>query len=96
MGARLPDVEGRRADRPGRGGARRLHRRLPHRRHRPGPDFDYQFVDLGIAVVTIFFGRLGLQLARWPEWPAFALGTVVGAIGASPLKLPLTFLHWFG
>jgi branched-chain amino acid transport system permease protein len=58
--------------------------------------FDYQFVDLGIAVVTIFFGRLGLHLAAMGlKWPSFALGTVLGAIGASPLKLPSTFLHWF-
>ena len=33
--------------------------------------FDYQFVDLGIAMVTIFFGRLGLHFAsmglKWPK-----------------------------
>ena len=58
--------------------------------------FDYQFVDLAIAVVTIFFGRLGLQLASMGlKWPSFALGTALGAIGASPLALPSTFLHWF-
>ncbi|MBS0526045.1 MAG: high-affinity branched-chain amino acid ABC transporter permease LivM [Proteobacteria bacterium] len=58
--------------------------------------FDYQFVDLGIAVVTIFFGRLGLHLAAMGlKWPSFALGTVLGAVGASPLKMPSTFLHWF-
>ena len=35
--------------------------------------FDYQFVDLGIAVVTIFFGRLGLHLAAMGlKWPSFA------------------------
>jgi branched-chain amino acid transport system permease protein len=61
-----------------------------------GPTFDYQFVDLAIAVVTIFFGRLGLQLASdGLKWPAFALGTILGAIGAAPLELPSTFLHWF-
>ena len=61
-----------------------------------GLTFDYQFVDLGIAIVTIFFGRLGLSLAAdGLRWPALALGAVLGAIGASPLKLPSTFLHWF-
>jgi branched-chain amino acid transport system permease protein len=61
-----------------------------------GVFFDYQFVDLGIAVATIFFGRLGLQLASMGlKWPAFALGTALGVIGASPLQLPSTFLHWF-
>lgn len=58
--------------------------------------FDYQFVDLAIAVVTIFFGRIGLQLASIGlKWPAFALGTALGIVGASPLELPSTFLHWF-
>src|SRR3954470_2140258 len=58
--------------------------------------FDYQFADLAIAVVTIFFGRLGLQLASLGlKWPSFALGTALGAIGASPIQLPSTFLHWF-
>ena len=28
-----------------------------------GLSFDYQFIDLAIAVATIFIGRLGLQLA---------------------------------
>src|SRR5260221_10827282 len=61
-----------------------------------GLTFDYQFVDLGIAIVTIFFGRLGLSLAAdGLSWPALALGAVLGAIGASPFKLPSTFLHWF-
>ncbi|MCX7363199.1 MAG: high-affinity branched-chain amino acid ABC transporter permease LivM [Alphaproteobacteria bacterium] len=61
-----------------------------------GIEFDYQFVDLAIAVVTIFFGRLGLSLAAsGVRWPAFVLGVVLGAIGAAPLKLPSTFLHWF-
>ena len=35
-----------------------------------GLTFDYHLVDLAVAVVTIFFGRLGLSLAadglRWP------------------------------
>ena len=45
---------------------------------------------------TIFFGRLGLSLAATGlRWPAFALGTLLGVIGAAPLKLPSTFLHWF-
>ncbi|MBV8391592.1 MAG: high-affinity branched-chain amino acid ABC transporter permease LivM, partial [Alphaproteobacteria bacterium] len=58
--------------------------------------FDYQFVDLAIAVVTIFVGRMGLLLAaEGLRWPALALGIVVGAIGAAPLKLPSDFLHWF-
>ena len=61
-----------------------------------GLTFDYQFVDLGIAVVTIFFGRLGLLLAaEGQRWPAFALGTVLGVIGAAPLEMPSTFLRWF-
>ena len=58
--------------------------------------FDYQLTDLAVAVVTIFFGRLGLQLASMGlKWPAFALGTALGAVGAAPLRLPSTFLHWF-
>ena len=61
-----------------------------------GLTFDYQFVDLGIAVVAIFFGRLGLSLAAdGRDWPALALGAALGAVGASPLRLPSTFLHWF-
>jgi branched-chain amino acid transport system permease protein len=61
-----------------------------------GMQFDFQFVDLGIAVVTIFFGRMGLWLAAHGErWPALILGAVLGAVGASPLALPSTFLHWF-
>src|SRR5260370_14652450 len=61
-----------------------------------GLTFDYQFVDLGIAIVTIFFGRLGLSLAAdGLSWPALALGPVLCAIGSSPLNLPATFLHWF-
>ena len=98
MDARLPcHAEGRGADGAGRRGARRVHRRLPDRRRRArGLVFDYQLVDLGIAVVTIFFGRLGLQLASIGlKWPAFVLGTSLGAVGAAPLRLPSTFLHWF-
>ena len=58
--------------------------------------FDYQFEDLAVAVVTIFFGRLGLQMASMGvKWPSFALGAALGVIGASPLRLPSTFLHWF-
>ncbi|MBL6652755.1 MAG: high-affinity branched-chain amino acid ABC transporter permease LivM [Reyranella sp.] len=61
-----------------------------------GLTFDYQFVDLGIAVVAIFFGRLGLSLAAdGHDWPALVLGAALGAVGASPIKLPSTFLHWF-
>ena len=30
---------------------------------RTGLSFDYEFVDLGIALIVIFFGRLGLSLA---------------------------------
>jgi branched-chain amino acid transport system permease protein len=61
-----------------------------------GLQFDFQLVDLGIAVVTIFFGRIGLWLAAHGQrWPALAFGAGLGAIGASPLKLPSTFLHWF-
>jgi branched-chain amino acid transport system permease protein len=58
--------------------------------------FDYQFADLGIAVVTIFVGRLGLLLADdGLRWPALVLGAVLGGIGAAPLALPSDFLHWF-
>jgi branched-chain amino acid transport system permease protein len=63
---------------------------------RTGLSFDYQFVDLGVALIVIFFGRLGLSLAATGlRWPAIALGVVMIAIGASPLELPSTFLHWF-
>ncbi len=58
--------------------------------------FDYWFEDLTVAVIAIFFGRLGLSLAAaGMRWPAMALGVVLGVIGASPLRLPSTFLHWF-
>jgi branched-chain amino acid transport system permease protein len=61
-----------------------------------GLSFDYQFADLGIAVATIFFGRIGLSLAAAGQrWPALAFGAVLGAIGASPIALPSVFLHWF-
>jgi branched-chain amino acid transport system permease protein len=63
---------------------------------RTGLSFDYQFADLAAAVVVIFFGRLGLSLAAMGlRWPAIALGAAMIAIGASPLKLPSGFLHWF-
>lgn len=61
-----------------------------------GLSFDYQFPDLAVAIVTIFLGRLGLSLAaEGVRWPALALGLALGVIGASPMKLPSTFLHWF-
>src|SRR5262245_62952210 len=56
---------------------------------RTGLGFDYQFTDLGVALVVIFFGRLGLSLvAEGLRWPAVALGIVMIAVGASPLELP--------
>jgi len=61
-----------------------------------GLTFDYHLVDLAVAVVTIFFGRLGLSLAaNGLRWPAMALGAAMIAAGASPLQLPSGFLHWF-
>jgi branched-chain amino acid transport system permease protein len=61
-----------------------------------GLTFDYRFVDLGVAVVAIFFGRLGLSFAADGQpWPALTLGAALGALGASPVTLPSTFLHWF-
>ena len=61
-----------------------------------GLTFDYHLVDLAVAVVTIFFGRLGLSLAAdGLRWPAITLGAVMIAVGASPLQLPSGFLHWF-
>ncbi|WIM13664.1 high-affinity branched-chain amino acid ABC transporter permease LivM [Enhydrobacter sp.] len=61
-----------------------------------GLSFDYQFVDLAVAVVALFVGRLGLSLAAEGErWPALVLGAVLGAIGAAPVELPSAFLHWF-
>ena len=63
---------------------------------RTGLSFDYHLVDLAVAVVIIFFGRLGLSLAaNGLRWPAIALGILMIAVGASPLKLPSGFLHWF-
>jgi hypothetical protein len=63
---------------------------------RTGLSFDYEFVDLGVALIVIFFGRLGLSLAASGlRWPAIALGGVMIALGASPLRLPSGFLHWF-
>jgi branched-chain amino acid transport system permease protein len=61
-----------------------------------GLQFDFQLVDLAIAVGTIFVGRIGLLLAATGQrWPALVLGAILGVIGAAPLKLPSTFLHWF-
>ena len=61
-----------------------------------GLSFDYQLVDLAVAVVAIFVGRLGLSLAAdGRRWPALILGAVLGVVGASPIKLPSAFLHWF-
>ncbi|HEY6982313.1 high-affinity branched-chain amino acid ABC transporter permease LivM [Reyranella sp.] len=61
-----------------------------------GLTFDYQFIDLAVAVVAIFAGRLGLSLAAEGErWPALILGGILGASGASPVELPSAFLHWF-
>jgi branched-chain amino acid transport system permease protein len=63
---------------------------------RKGLGFDYQFADLAVAVVTIFFGRLGLSLAAAGlRWPSMVLGAAMIAAGASPLELPSGFLHWF-
>ena len=63
---------------------------------RTGLSFDYHFVDLGVALIVIFFGRLGLSLAATGlRWPAIALGIAMIAAGASPMKLPSGFLHWF-
>ena len=48
-----------------------------------GLGFDYHLVDLAIAVVTIFLGRLGLSLAAAGlRWPAVVLGAVLIAVGA--------------
>jgi branched-chain amino acid transport system permease protein len=61
---------------------------------RTGLSFDYEFVDLAVAVVVIFVGRLGLSLAATGlRWPAAALGIAMIAAGASPMKLPSGFLH---
>src|SRR6266542_3400296 len=63
---------------------------------RTGLSFDYEFAELAVAVVVIFFGRLGLSLAATGlRWPVIALGIVMIAAGASPMKLPSGFLHWF-
>ncbi|UYN97900.1 MAG: high-affinity branched-chain amino acid ABC transporter permease LivM [Enhydrobacter sp.] len=63
---------------------------------RTGLGFDYQFVDLAVAVFTIFVGRIGLSLASTGlRWPALLLGVVLIAAAAGPLTLPSTFLHWF-
>ena len=61
-----------------------------------GLAFDYELVDLAVAVVAIFVGRLGLSLASdGQRWPALVLGAVLGAVGAAPVRLPSPFLHWF-
>ena len=58
--------------------------------------FDYEFENLAVAVVAIFFGRLGLSLtAEGLRWPAFSLGAALITAGAAPLRLPSGFLHWF-
>ncbi|MFO1086983.1 MAG: high-affinity branched-chain amino acid ABC transporter permease LivM [Reyranellaceae bacterium] len=63
---------------------------------RTGLSFDYEFVDLAVALVVIFVGRVGLSLAAMGlRWPTIGLGVVMMAIGASPLRLPSGFLHWF-
>jgi branched-chain amino acid transport system permease protein len=63
---------------------------------RTGLSFDYHFADLAVAVVVIFFGRLGLSMASLGlRWPALLLGVVMIAAGASPMELPSGFLHWF-
>ncbi|SEN90800.1 branched-chain amino acid transport system permease protein [Rhodospirillales bacterium URHD0017] len=63
---------------------------------RTGLGFEYEFVDLAVAVVVIFFGRVGLSLASSGlRWPAIALGVVMIGAGVSPMKLPSGFLHWF-
>ena len=61
-----------------------------------GLSFDYHLVDLAVAVVVIFIGRLGLSMAaNGQRWPAIVLGGAMIAAGASPMKLPSGFLHWF-
>ena len=61
-----------------------------------GLGFDYHLVDLAVAVFVIFIGRLGLSMAaNGLRWPAIVLGVAMIAAGASPMKLPSGFLHWF-
>jgi branched-chain amino acid transport system permease protein len=61
-----------------------------------GLSFDYEFADLGVALVTIFLGRLGLSLAaEGLRWPALILGALLVVAGASTISLPSNFLHWF-
>jgi len=61
-----------------------------------GLGFDYHLVDLAVAVAVIFIGRLGLSMAaNGLRWPAIVLGVAMIVAGASPMKLPSGFLHWF-
>ncbi len=61
-----------------------------------GLGFDYHLVDLAVAVIVIFIGRLGLSMAaNGLRWPAIVLGVAMIAAGASPMTLPSGFLHWF-
>ena len=54
-----------------------------------GLGFDYHLVDLAVAVIVIFIGRLGLSMAaNGLRWPAIVLGAAMIAAGASPMKLP--------
>ena len=61
-----------------------------------GLGFEYRFVDLAIAVATVFCGRLGLSLAaNGLRWPSMALGAVLILVGIAPMRMPSDFLHWF-
>ena len=61
-----------------------------------GLGFEYHFVDLAIAVATVFCGRLGLSLAaNGLRWPSMALGAVLILVGVAPMRMPSDFLHWF-
>jgi branched-chain amino acid transport system permease protein len=56
--------------------------------------FDYQFLDLAVAVAVVFFGRIGLQLASLGQrLPVIVLGAVMVVVGLAPLRLPSGFLH---
>ena len=53
-----------------------------------GLSFDYHLADLAVAVVVIFFGRLGLSLASYGlRWPAIALGAVIGLTTARRIAM---------